>query len=725
MRLNDLLSLLWRRKMTLAFAALVTAVLGFVVAKSLPVRFASEGLLLVENREPPIPELNQSVVNAPAGMQRIRTEADILRSRRLAEEVVRTLELDQKEEQESGFSRAMQEAGDWARGLIASAGRWWSETIDGMPPAPAEADQPLDRVALAIEDLQQRLSIRTADNSNVVSVRYLSPSPDEAAQVVNTLMERYISLEVAAKRDTTLQANEWLTERLTALREDVEQADRKIQAFRRESGLLETAQGSLGALQLNEQQARVALARQELTRAQAALDSVMRSGARGSASSEALASPVIQSLRDREAEIVQRAATLGQRLGPRHPDRLAAEAELRDLQRQIAGETSRIVTSLRREVDAARDRLQDAQASLTTSTTAARSGAQAEVILAQLTRDAEAKRQVYQAFLTRTEQTRLASAQFPAARVISPAAVPFRPNGPPASVVAAFSGFIGLFLAGGLLVLRRMTHGTVNSVQDLVNITGIQNAGSLPALGSGRRRRMPGLVMEQGQSGIAETLRALRLTMQSVAGGGPANTVLVTSPGIGDGKSTVAASMARLSAADGLRVLLLETDMRRPQMSTIFGAPWPGRSIEAVLNGETRFEDAVQVDERSGLHTLLSDRSSPNPQALIESRQFAELVSRARREYHLVIMDSPPVMRVADAVVLSQHADSVLFAVGWERAPRTMVLEAIRRLPRSMRARMATVLTRVRPGRLDPLGYYAGYARSASPDLKRLPAPGA
>ncbi|MFC7610878.1 GumC family protein [Teichococcus aestuarii] len=273
-------------------------------------------------------------------------------------------------------------------------------------PAPAEPEQPLDRVALAIEELQQRLSIRTSDNSNVVSVRYLSPSPDEAAQVVNILMERYISLEVAAKRDTTLQANEWLTERLTALREDVEQADRKIQAFRRESGLLETAQGSLGALQLNEQQARVALARQELARAQAALDSVMRSGLRGSASSEALASPVIQSLRDREAEIVQRAATLGQRLGPRHPDRPAAEAELRDLQRQIAGETSRIVTSLRREVDAARDRLQDAQASLATTTTTARSGAQAEVMLAQLTRDAEAKRQVYQAFLTRTEQTR-------------------------------------------------------------------------------------------------------------------------------------------------------------------------------------------------------------------------------------------------------------------------------------------------------------------------------
>ena len=131
------------------------------------------------------------------------------------------------------------------------------------------------------------------------------------------------------------------------------------------------------------------------------------------------------------------------------------------------------------------------------------------------------------------------------------------------------------------------------------------------------------------------------------------------------------------------------------------------------------------ISELADCHLLLSDRSSSNPQALIESRQFAELINRARREYRLVILDSPPVMRVADAVVLSQHSDAVLFAVGWERTPRTVVLEAMRRLPRSMRARMATVMTRVRPGRLDPLGYYEGYAKSTTPDLKRLPAPGA
>ncbi|MBI0436044.1 polysaccharide biosynthesis tyrosine autokinase [Roseomonas sp. KE0001] len=725
MRLTDLLSLLWRRKLALATAAVITGLLGFVITKSLPIRYSSEGLLLVESRDQSIPELNQAASLNTPGLQRITTEADILRSRRLAEQVVRDLGLENAPEPPSrGLAALFAPVGAWLRGVAADIDAWRIALL-GESTDPALADRPVDSMSLAVENLQRYLSIGTAANSNVVAVRFSSPFPDEAAKVVNTLMNRYIELEVAAKRDTTLQANEWLTSRLETLRREVEEADQRIQAFRRETGLLETSQGSVSTLQMNEQQARVAMARQELSRAQAALDSALRSGQRGSASSEVLGSLVIQSLRDREAEIGQRAATLAQRLGARHPERLAVEAELRDIQRQIGNETGKIVSSLRREVDAARARLSDAQEQLNSSMTTARSGAENEVVLAQLTREADAKRQIYQAFLTRTEQTRLASAQFPAARVISPAVEPFRPNGPPASVVAAFSAFIGFFLLAGILVLRRMAHGTISTVQDLVSLTGVQNAGSLPALGRGRRRRMPALVLDQSQSGIAETLRALRLTMQSVAGGGPANTVLVTSSAIGDGKSTVAASLARLSAADGLRVLLLETDMRRPQMSSTFGAPWAGRSIEAVLSGETRFEDAVQVDERSGLHTLLSDRSSPHPQALIESRQFAELINRARREYHLVILDSPPIMRVADAVVLAQHSDAVLFAVGWERTSRTVVMEAMRRLPRSMRARMATVLTRVRPGRLDPLGYYEGYAKSASPDLKRLPAPGA
>jgi capsular exopolysaccharide synthesis family protein len=705
--------LLWRRKLILMLAALIAGGAGFLIARATPSRYVAEGLLLFDSQQAAIPELNQFAPATAPPNQRIRTEADVLRSRRLAEEVVqRTTVIP---EAPTEISPLRKQLADTISGWNVEARRYLGmESPTAVNPANV-----IDPANLQVEELQQKLDIRTTDNSNVVAVRFVSTAPIVAAGVVNTLMERYIAIDIAAKQDATEQANRWLSERVASLRKEVETADLKIQAFRRESGLLETSIGSVSTVQLTEDQTRVAIARQELTRAQAALDNATRPGSRG-ATSETLASPVIQALRDREADVVQRSATLSQRLGPQHPDRMAVTAELRDLRRQIDSETGKIGISLRRDVDAARVRLESSQAALGVSRTSARGGAEAGVTLAQLTRDAESSRQVYQSFLLRAEQTRLATAQFPAARVVSPASVPFRPAGPPNSVIAVFSAMAGLLVAAALVLLRRNSRGTISSPRELALITGVQNVGSLPTLPGGHRRGMPNLVLENGDSDIAETLRALRINLRAVAQGGRASSVLVTSSSVGDGKTTLAVALARVCAADGMKVLLLETDMRRPAIAATLGALRPRGSIEAVLTGRADLHDAVHIDERSGLHCLLSDQSSAQPQRLIESAAFGDLIDRAKQEYQLVVLDSPPIMRVADAAVLSNYSDVVLFAVGWDRTSSEVLAEAISRLPEDARARTATVMTRVRPGRLDPVSYYAGYA-GAKPKPRNTP----
>jgi capsular exopolysaccharide synthesis family protein len=719
MQFSEVLALFWRRKMFLALVALMAGTAGFLAARATPNRFVAEGLLLFDNQQLAIPELNQFLPATAQSSQRIRTEADVLRSRRLAEEVVsRTAVLPE----------AVNSGPTLRDHLMASVARL-NTTVRQYLGVPEQAAAPVsqatpatDPVNLQVEEFQNNLDIRTTENSNVVAVRFISTSPMIAAGVVNTLMDRYIAVDVNAKRDATEQANRWLTERLAALRQEVEDADLKIQAFRRESGLLETSVGAVSTVQLTEDQTRVAVARQELARAQAALDGATRS--RG-ATTEALASPVIQALRQREAEVVQRAALLAQRLGPSHPDRRAVDAELRDLRRSIDNETEKLSTALRRDVEAARSRLASSQSALDNSRSSARGGAEASVTLAQLTRDAESRRQVYQTFLVRTEQTRLANAQFAQARVVSPASVPFRPMPPSASVIAVFSALAGLLLACAILVLRFSNRNMVSSPGELALITGVQNVGSLPTLRGGKRKGMPNLVLENGDSDIAETLRALRINLQAAARDGEARTVLVTSPSAGDGKTTLAVALARLCAADGMKVLLVESDMRRPRIANTLGAARPQGSLEAVLTGRSSLRDAVHIDERSGLHCLLSDNSATHPQRLIESAAFQDLVERAKLEYQLVVLDSPPIMRVADAVVLSSYSDVVLFAVAWDRTSSDVLAEAMRRLPEDARARTATVFTRVAPGRMDPLSYYAGYAQTKPRQVPRLSAPSA
>ncbi|WP_426955252.1 GumC family protein [Muricoccus radiodurans] len=716
MQLADVLLLLWRNKALLVAAALLSGAAGYVAQHAMPKQYAAEGLLLIESQTPVIPELNLAPVATVQPSQRIRTEADVLRSHRLAADVA---------ERTSVLPEAAADEGPSLRtrigGAIGGALNSLRELAGfGMAASGTSAPSAEDQRGRLAEDVERRLEIRTNDNSNVIGVRFTSPAPEIAARVVNTLMERYIALDLAFKGQSTEQANRWLSERLEALRQEVEVADARIQALRRETGLVETSSGPLSSLQLAEEQTRVAAARQELARAQAALDAAQGSGARG-ATVEALASPTIRQLRDREAETMQRLATMSQRLASQHPDRIAAEAELRDLRRQIDGEVGKLTTALRRDVDAARSRLESAQAALTGSRSAARQGVEAGVTLAQLTREADARRQVYQAFLLRTEQTSLFNAQFPAARIISPAAVPVRPKGPSAAVVGVFGAVAGAALCAALLLLWRMRRSTILSVRDLSDVTGTRVLASLPALSGGIRRGMPRMVLEQSASGIAETLRALRINLAMSTRQG-ASTILVTSPSVGDGKTTLSLSLAQICAADGLRVLLIEADMRRPRVAAALKLPRSRPSLESVLEGRATILDAVHVDKASGLHCLVSDRSSTHPQSLIESAAFEALMQRARSEYQIVVLDSPPIMRVADATILSKQSDVVLLAVGWDRTPMDMVSEAIQRLPENARERTYTVLTRVQPGRLEAASYYAGYAQSSPRSVPLLAA---
>jgi polysaccharide biosynthesis transport protein len=175
MRLTDLLSLLWQRKLPLLLAAMVAGVLGFVAAKALPVRFSSEGLLLVEARDQTIPELNQTAAAQTPGMQRIRTEADILRSRQLSADVVRELGLDEKPEKEgigAAIGALIAPVTDWVTNIVASLS---SDANDDQVPGAA----PLDKVSMAVEQMQKNLSIGTTENSNVVVVRYTADTAEE------------------------------------------------------------------------------------------------------------------------------------------------------------------------------------------------------------------------------------------------------------------------------------------------------------------------------------------------------------------------------------------------------------------------------------------------------------------------------------------------------------------------------------------------------------------
>ena len=705
---GDLFRVLWRRKLILLLSGLLAGALALGIAASRPASFVGEGLLLVGGREPQIPEL--SVLAAPATADQNRSELDVLRSHALIEAVARQLDLADdpamfrgsiSSRLEHGFAAMMRGAGNAIGGAVGAR-------LAALFPPPAPST-PAERTEDAVDLVRRHLDIGSEKDSGVVTVRFTAPSPLLAAAVINTLFDRYIADELAARRYVMQQTHRWLAERAAALLPEVEAADRAVQQFRSTHPTFEVAQGSLTALDLNNTETALATAREELLRRQTAL-----AAARGTGFREALQSPMLQDLRNREADARQRMAFIGRRLGTRHPDYIAAANTLAETESEIQAASGKVAAAMKQDVTEAARRVGDLESRVAASRQLAETSTGVALRLAELTRDADTRRRVYETFMTRAAETEPTSAEFPTARVVSPAVPPDKPDRLPLAVVWGFGTLAGVLAAAAGCIGGFLARQGIESAHELESVTDLPCLGALPLLR--RRRGGAPLLLDDRSDGAVETLRAMRFAMQTRLplrdDGAPV--VLVTSSEIGDGKTMLAASFARLCAADGQRVLLVEADLRRPHLAQTLGLA-PARSLEPTLAGRLPFADAVTVDPDSGLHCLAALGRAVNPQKLLRSGGFAALLERARRDYDLVVIDSPPVLRVADPLLIAGLCDVILFAVRWDRTPSTLVAEGLRRIPVHLRERVATVLTQVPADRLGRTDYYAGYQPAPLP----------
>lgn len=695
----------WRalkhRKLYLLAAVIVGGAAAVAISQALPVHYTSEALLEVEANSPLTRELNPTTF--PTTAEQVRTEVDILQSRALTDQVIQELHL-----ADDPSLKAAQRPPTWIDWMTIKA-----HAIEKQAQELLGIQSAVDPADVARDLFDRRLEVLANERSHIVGIRFQSGSPTLSAIIVNTLLKDYLARQVGANQAVSEQENQWLTEHLKELQRAMDEAAQRAQAFRDANGLVDIQAGALPAVQLNEREQALSNARQELAKAQAAYDTAKAAQKTGGfVGQEALGSQLIQRLQERQAEVMQRMANLRQRAGENSVYMQPVQAELSTIRQQIASETAKIVASLRRDVELAKDRVASLQATVVTSQAQARHNVAAAAVLAQLNQDVEAKRHVYTAFLTRMEQTQLASTKFPSVRVVSPAVPPAKSDGMAPWIVGVLGAMAALFLTMAIVLLRHVMSGRIGSARDVEVLTGVSPIGSMPALPGARGMPIPMRILDMAQTGTVETLHALRFAIQGLNPGGLCTHVLVTSSKSDEGKTTLATSLARLTAASGLRVLLIEADLRRPTLSRVFRTS-PKLSMKDVLDGRSCLTDAVHIDRKSGLHCLMVSQPFENPVEALQSPAIGRLIADAGALYDMVIIDSPPVMHVVDALILAKFADIILFAVACGTTTGNMVAEALRRFPREIRPRISTVLTRVPQSEEAWRGYYTGYQHRA------------
>ena len=688
MEFAPLLRSVWRRKLLVISTIFLITLFATVVAFQLTPRYSASAKILVGTPETNVVDIEAVLSGLGSDQAAVESEVQVLASRSLAGKVADELGLDRDPEFNarlrppsilSAFDPLQWLPDGWRAALL-------GRNVDAAPPTQEEIEQRTR--ADVITALQEAVSVRVEGRSRVINISATSEQPKLAAAVANTLSDLYLVDQLEAKFEATKRATDWLNDRVQELRGQVAASEDAIEEYRRRTGLVQSKDTTVTQQQISEINTQLILARTQTAEAGARLtqmSSLVESAGGVDSAAEVLASSLIQRLREREADVARRVAEMSTEYGKRHPKMINTKAELDDIRSKIEAEVAKVVRGLENELEVARTRERTLERNLEQLKRESERIKSSEGQLRVLEREAAADRALFDTFLARLKETgQQDEIQQADARIISRADVPAGASSPNKKLIIAgafaLSAFLGVLL---VFLLEHLDHGFRSSEQ-IENMTGASTLSLVPLLSAMRLRRSTpsDYVLNRPASAFAESLRTLHTGILLSGLDDAPKSVLITSSTPEEGKTTVATAMARLTARSGKKVLLLDGDLRRARIRSLLRLDGT-RGLLDALGQHSPLEECIQHDEASGLHVLATGGNVPNPPEVLGSQQMAALMDTLERTYDMIIVDSPPVLVVSDARILSRLADRTVFITRWGETKRESVKLALKQLVES------------------------------------------
>ena len=718
--LREFFRTIWRWKWTIFGLTFGLTLLCTLILFQITPRYKSDAMVMLEARESKVVDLEAVVAGLPPDVEVLQSEIEVMRSRDLMAKVVDHLGLAELPE----FNRALRPRNRLSAML--GLDRWLFPLIAGGATELSAEERRVAESNRVVSELLKRVSISAKGRSRVVAIVATSEDPRLAATIANTIADLYIVEQLEGKFEATRRATAWLNERIAGLRESVVASEKAVEDFRRQSGLIKGRSVNLTSEQASELNTQLILASTARAEAEARLAQarkLMASPGRGASTTEVLNSPLIQGLKQQQAEVERRAAELAVEHGEKHPKMINVRAEQNDIQRKIRAEIGKIVQGLENEVRVARVREVSLKESLDGIKSTVATSNQAEVQLRALEREANADRMLLETFLARYKETSAQQDikfQQPDARLISRGAVPEFPYSPKKKLIVPLAA-VGSVIIGVLLafLIEHLNPGFRNA-QELEAYTGHPVLGLLPKHRGRvlRGRRLHDQVANEPSSEIGEAIRTIHTSIHLTNMERRPRSILVTSAEPGEGKTTLSIGLARTAARSFDRVVLVDADLRRPAVHRLAGAR-AGPGLTELLTGDADLRDVIQSDPLSGAHIIAAGATDPNPPALFTSSQMRRQLMKLAEQYDLVILDSPPVLAVSDTRILAQLVDGTLFAVRWYETKREAAGMGLRQILTSGGAVMGTVLSMGVPKKYARYGGYGGYGISGARTRRR------
>lgn len=655
-----------RRRLIVGVLATVVALALLYTLMATPVYRASAMLQLDREGIRPV-----QVDGLQAGDERgfdptfLQTQYELLKSRSLAERVANELNLT-----ESDLDR------------LAPAG-WLGRILELLRPKTSKKTD--ERVSTAgnsgavlyaaADFVSKNLSVEPVRNSRLVRINFDSPDPRFSARAANAIADNFIAAGLERRFGASSYAKTYLEEQLKLAKARLEDSERKLVEFAQKESLVNTGeQGqSLAAQNLTQLNAALATAQDQRIRAQAR----WQQASSGAMPPDMLSNSNVRALQQQKGQLQAQYQLKLQTFKPDYPEMLQLKSQIDELDRQIATELGGIRASVKAEYDAAVRQEQMLTGQIAALRTQALDVDGRSIQYNILKREVDTNRQLYDGLLQRYKEVGVAGdVRSNNVSIIDRAEVPLLRYRPSMTLNLAIGLLLGGVLGVLLAFLLEFLDDTLKTPEDIEQKLKLPVLGVIPKLGP---KENVAEVAANPQSAFSEAYRSVRTALQFATDHGVPKTLLVTSSGPGEGKSTTALALARNLTQLGKRVLLVDADLRNPSLHKTLGLR-PEFGLSNLLAGACAFSDTVQSTGEAQLDVILAGPLPPNPAELLSGSKLISLLTVGSERYDHVIVDGPPVLGLADAPILANAIDGTLLVVNSAKTKISAAQSALKRL---------------------------------------------
>ncbi|MBG0811737.1 polysaccharide biosynthesis tyrosine autokinase [Methylosinus sp. H3A] len=544
-------------------------------------------------------------------------------------------------------------------------------------------------IAATIERLKNALAVTLLRNSRVIQIAVTSMDPAKAARLADAIADAYVVDKLDARLEAARRASAWLADRLVALRRQSHNSEEALALFLAATGASARAEG----MKIDPEQSaslarRVAGVRAEAAERKARLELLQRIEGRGGNAAELPGvGGAIDELRRRAAQLSRQEAELRSRYTDGHPSVVALRAQIADVDRAIATEVRRLSVGVRHAFELAEGSREAAETTLRDITATDDRGKSAAIMRGELERAAATDRKLLENMLRRARLVQEQSTFEPrVARIISAALAPSAPIWPDNAQTMLIALALGVIAGVGAAYASELadkgftTLAQIEAKLALPLLASISEMKSHGGANGGVAPILADYLRAKPLSRAGEAFRALRSAIAMSDVDDPPKLIQLTSTVPGEGTTTIASALAASAAQSGLRTLLVDADLRHRAASRIFSAgEKPG--LVDLLIGSAQPSATIFFDDKRGIWVLPAGAEIQNSSDLLASEKMKALVAALRRQFDLVVIDTPPIGPVLDPLIVAGLVDRTVLVIRWAATPREAVAHAIERLP--------------------------------------------